>query len=1325
MRVLVAPNLSKAAQRRSAGTAASSGRPFPPPPVFSAVAPSTPPTGVSPITSLSGAGVSSATGSAAGSPVLQRPSTSPGTSSSSFPSFFLYPGGGSNGFSSATTPPMTSSSSSSSVSPSSSSSSLSSSSSFVSHPLFSSSASSALDNNPIPQPFSLCYPSAASSLLPVMVGDVRSGYFIPLDRGYVQMRYFSSSSTLNPMYGSTPMANQHLNGNSNHSVLSDENNSGASSSPYSYSSILSSNTPPSAYNSPDNSSSENRMDLHHKHNDPMDYRRQQGYNGTGIMMAPGGVSSTPSMHHQHPSQQGGNYTPPSSYEYSSAPGGGTGHQAPSSASMPGGYGRPGGGSYAGDHHYHGTGGDSMNEGNHMMVDQRSGSGEFLSSDNTYMSPYHKTDYTYPPSSSSPSYMHPGGYTAPNNMNTNNSPYNYQENHHHVTHPQGTPNYYSPPSPYSGASSSPGGEGYGGDYPYPSQQHGMMMPPVHQQQHLGGPPPPGGVYPPPRPDLSTASTTGTSEKSRLEAAIQLRLGQRGALFESALKGGGAIALLRLVNGPDLRDRMRSIDWWYVLKRWQEHMRESNQLPFRQSSSFNNSSPQDHANGYHENQNGGVDSFEAREHVDELIRFVHNMRYAFAVNDASMDLMATSHSSSRSRNQSSIMNPNNLNHGDNNSNSMAGRGGARVRGANLLDRARTLLFLASLMYRENPATRQLPRTRLFAELGPIIGAMATQEALGISRIDLQNTPGGILMTMQALRLVGIGPKGSGASLTILEPRSHNNSGKSNTPSSGMTHEGDMSSSSSSSNSSVALYRGAKEVTVSTEEARKAWEKLAEVFLAAGGQSRVDYAIHAYIGLLSLHDRGLIGRQTFREATDLVGRRLTPSEVAGTSPHGAFTALAHLLDNCSTTIRPGRQCRFIGFQSSRLIARMLREMRTELAVRCFRALAFLRCMREEAMLFQNQVLVKRHIRADSSDRMLHPTGFAQLMFANALTGISAKEHLGILTKLMASTMGTVDRERNFGADDKCRLAWAICALRLYDPAEAAEQWDAPSIACLLKRLMDQLGTSTRTRSACFLLEAARECREHVAPLYPNMGFNDKISDSDLKDAIVEYDRSAFLLCRWEASLIRRTLAAGGATVTRSESRDEAIHLAKPSFIPGGGSKEGDHHLLSTEAGEVSDTSPAASEDGSTTPRDLETAGTEGGTHADAHVQRLKDSRWEEGAVLDGYPVAFYSPSLKVAVDIDSNSRLPSKYMKHRHLKPFLEQNGIRYIVFTEELKNTDEEMFSCIAKLILDPSDERSSVGFKPKDLRAYVISRLPSSSRGGEGMTDSMTSFPDEV
>lgn len=46
------------------------------------------------------------------------------------------------------------------------------------------------------------------------------------------------------------------------------------------------------------------------------------------------------------------------------------------------------------------------------------------------------------------------------------------------------------------------------------------------------------------------------------------------------------------------------------------------------------------------------------------------------------------------------------------------------------------------------------------------------------------------------------------------------------------------------------------------------------------------------------------------------------------------------------------------------------------------------EEAMLFQNQVLVKRHIRADSSDRMLHPTGFSQLIFANALTGISASK-------------------------------------------------------------------------------------------------------------------------------------------------------------------------------------------------------------------------------------------------------------------------------------------------------------------------------------------------
>lgn len=163
----------------------------------------------------------------------------------------------------------------------------------------------------------------------------------------------------------------------------------------------------------------------------------------------------------------------------------------------------------------------------------------------------------------------------------------------------------------------------------------------------------------------------------------------------------------------------------------------------------------------------------------------------------------------------------------------------------------------------------------------------------------------------------------------------------------------------------------------------------------------------------------------------------------------------------------------------------------------------------------------------------------------------------------------------------------------------------------------------------------------------FQQKISESDLKDAVIEYDRSAFLLCRWEASLIRRTLAAGGATVARSQSRDEAIHLAKPSFVPGGGGDLGskDGELLTPDVGEALDASPAASEDGSATPRDAETPATEagGGNPSNVHLQGLKDTRWEEGAVLDGYPVAFYSPTLKVSEKSKkkTNSFLVSRYV------------------------------------------------------------------------------------
>lgn len=145
--------------------------------------------------------------------------------------------------------------------------------------------------------------------------------------------------------------------------------------------------------------------------------------------------------------------------------------------------------------------------------------------------------------------------------------------------------------------------------------------------------------------------------------------------------------------------------------------------------------------------------------------------------------------------------------------------------------------------------------------------------------------------------------------------------------------------------------------------------------------------------------------------------------------------------------------------------------------------------------------------------------------------------------------------------------------------------------------------------------------------------LGGSDVEEALLRYDRALLTFYGWEIRFIRRALLSGGALVTPSQWREKTMRreIDLSSVGEDEDSGEGGERLLPTEDSEVGDapaltagtggsTAPGRSSDSSRDKVD------EGERSVEENLGALKDTRWEEGAVLDGYPVAFYSPSLKV---------------------------------------------------------------------------------------------------
>ncbi|KYK67974.1 hypothetical protein TGPRC2_214750C, partial [Toxoplasma gondii TgCatPRC2] len=150
-------------------------------------------------------------------------------------------------------------------------------------------------------------------------------------------------------------------------------------------------------------------------------------------------------------------------------------------------------------------------------------------------------------------------------------------------------------------------------------------------------------------------------------------------------------------------------------------------------------------------------------------------------------------------------------------------------------------------------------------------------------------------------------------------------------------------------------------------------------------------------------------------------------------------------------------------------------------------------------------------------------------------------------------------------------------------------------------------------------------------------------LEKVTQDYDRFGYYVMKADVALLRRALLTAGATVKVSPDRQTSSERAAVSPGAEGGSAQ--------DVGAETEATPETEQEGGSEP--LESQGMAGTT-------------WEEGTLLDGYPVAFYCPERKIAADIDRPARLPPKYMKMRHLKKYFDEHGIRYIIYSEELRH-----------------------------------------------------------
>ncbi|CBZ54754.1 conserved hypothetical protein [Neospora caninum Liverpool] len=849
---------------------------------------------------------------------------------------------------------------------------------------------------------------------------------------------------------------------------------------------------------------------------------------------------------------------------------------------------------------------------------------------------------YPPSTPYPMHGAPGGVGSPQMPQYPAAP--------------GFPDQGQYSAPYAPAGA-PGG--YGGFGAAPAIQPSYYSPP-HTQA-------PGGQ--------ATQGDESARFQERMMELLQRRLGHKAWLYESALKKGGPEALLRLANDPEVLLHARSIDFVYVLTRF-HHAFRLNRLVTAGGAESGALGDRDQAETSAEDgkEERVVMTKESERILEELVKFINNIRIAFKRRDARSEVGVQPFRQTSAEKRE-------------------GDDAQKIGKGYLLDRARVFHLLAALTLPECAAARAVSRSKLYQKVALPFCAIASEEASVMYDLDITRVRGGVVATMELLRLVGFTGRISHFQHLILEDVATGPDTASLAPTQGNeaaeTGEGDADAN-AKTREELALRR----VAVEKEDSQRIWEKLAQVYIAAMDQVRLEHLLPAFTGVSVLFEKDMITRATFLQTVSELGQRMVVPNAFGQNEARGGAAIQLLLEQCTNSMRCQQQNQRLGFSSLRALARIMRETRSDVVIRCLASLSLLRCLREENLGFFSSVLLKRHYRQDVAARQLSPRTLSALIFTHAMTSSRADIHAVELTKVLTSMMGTVERERVLSTEDKCKLAWAICALRLYSREESGGQWDEKVVARLLCRLMEQT-KDTSGKLCCFFLEAARECRDVVDEMHPGQGFKDFFPAERLEKVVHDYDRFGYYAMKADVALLRRALLTAGAVVRVSADRQSSQEKASLSL------------------GEAEDAKEAGEAETKQVPEsESENAGDSLG------AQGIAGSVWEEGALLDGYPVAFYCPERKIAADIDRPARLPPKYMKMRHMKNYLDEHGIRYVIYSEELRHHNEDTFSGFLNIIQNPEDPRSTLAAVPKQVREMWTKR----SGAARGTSDAAESSP---
>ncbi|PFH37080.1 hypothetical protein BESB_035380 [Besnoitia besnoiti] len=783
------------------------------------------------------------------------------------------------------------------------------------------------------------------------------------------------------------------------------------------------------------------------------------------------------------------------------------------------------------------------------------------------------------------------------------------------------------------------------------------------------------------------------QERMMELLQRRLGHKAWLYESALKKGGPEGLLRLANDPEVLMHARSTDLVYILTRF-HHSFRMNRVQLAAGGGADDAASvvgdgagadgASEAAGAEEAREGGAVTQESDRILAELAKFINNVRVVLKRRDARSEVgLQPFRQTSAERRE-----------GEGDAQHKIGKGF-------LLDRARVFHLLAALTLPECSAARALSRPKLYSKIALPFCAIASEEASVFYDLDVSRVRGGVVATMELLRLVGFTGRISHFQHLILEdvPATTPNAARdAGAEAAALAVEG----------SQDADEKGARDgeeptyrrVPVDKDDSRRIWEKLAQVYIGSMDQIRLEHLLPAFTGISVLFEKDMISRPIFLQVVSELCQRMVVPNAFGQNEARGGAALQLLLEQCTNTMRCQQQNQRLGFSSLRALARIMRETRSDVVIRCLSSLSLLRCLREENLGFFSSVLLKRHYRQDVAARQLSPRTLAALIFTHAMTGSRAGMHVGELTKVMTSMMGTVERERVISTEDKCKLAWAICALRLYSREESAGQWDEKLVASLLRRLMEQT-KGLNGRLSCYFLEAARECRDAVEEMHPGQGFKEFFPADRIDKVTQDYDRFGYYAMRTDVALLRRALLTSGATVKVSADRQRSQE--KASFSSWGEAE-----------GESEETGSAKKEvEPKDTQSEQESLATSQNTPSDdATADWIRGSVWEEGTLLDGYPVAFYCPEKKIAADIDRPARLPAKYMKMRHMQKYLEEQGIRYIIYSEELRLHHEDTFTGFLTLIQNPDDKRATLAAVPKNAREMWTKRSGSGRAASE-------------